>query len=121
MAAAVKPHVFAEDMSEDDINKILEYAQEVFLTPAPTKTQFPHFAQQIRAMADKEIGPGWCCVVGQHYGAFVTHACVAGPLPPGRPAGGEKESAAAAQGAVSRRVVTLCSFHPHPRALPAQD
>lgn len=68
-----KPHVYAEDMPAEDVERIISVASEALNAPTQGTTAYMALASRVRAVADKEFGQGWNCVVGADFGAFLTH------------------------------------------------
>lgn len=67
--------VYAEDMKDEVMNHALSAAHTAFETPPqdPGTPIYNLIAKKIREEFDKEYGRGWNCVVGRHFGAYVTH------------------------------------------------
>ena len=78
MSGKTKPKeytLFAEDMSDEMLEEVVEIANEAFnmaSIPASMKV-FSALAFAIRARLDKEYDKGWNVVVGAQFGAYVTH------------------------------------------------
>lgn len=62
----------AEDLSDEDLDTVLNIAKEAFSTSPAAGQIYSSIASIIRTQCDKELGRGWSCVVGRRFGAFVT-------------------------------------------------
>eukprot|EP00500_Bicosoecida_sp_ms1_P006418 CAMPEP_0203817244 /NCGR_PEP_ID=MMETSP0115-20131106/21729_1 /ASSEMBLY_ACC=CAM_ASM_000227 /TAXON_ID=33651 /ORGANISM="Bicosoecid sp, Strain ms1" /LENGTH=91 /DNA_ID=CAMNT_0050726167 /DNA_START=170 /DNA_END=442 /DNA_ORIENTATION=- len=69
---AAKTVVFAEDLSDEDLETVLRIAKEAFMQSPAGGAVFAALASAIRRSADKELGGGWSVCVGRKFGAFVT-------------------------------------------------
>lgn len=68
-----KPQIFAEDMTNERMERCLAIAQEAFNMPTHKGSTHSCIAEHIRGSADKEFGRSWNCIVGRDFGAYVTH------------------------------------------------
>jgi dynein light chain LC8-type len=68
-----KTVVYAEDMTDEMMNKAVAVAQEAFQLNIQSGKVYPSIAKYIRSAFDKEFGRNWNCVVGRSFGAYVTH------------------------------------------------
>mmetsp|Transcript_5028 Transcript_5028/g.11723 ORF Transcript_5028/g.11723 Transcript_5028/m.11723 type:complete len:93 (-) Transcript_5028:37-315(-) len=69
---AAKTVVFAEDLSDEDLETVLRIAREAFMQQPGGGKVMAAIASSIRKAADKELGSGWSVCVGRKFGAFVT-------------------------------------------------
>ncbi len=66
--------VYAEDMTDEMMNYAISVGKEKFQLPSqPGAKIYNLIAAAIRQAFDKEYGRSWNCVVGRHFGAYVTH------------------------------------------------
>ena len=68
---AAKTTVFAEDMSDEQLEEVINFAKEAFgmaSIPASMKV-FSAISLAIRTRMDKEYEKGWNVVVGTRFGA----------------------------------------------------
>lgn len=70
---AMKPTIFAEDMTDEMLELAVETAQAAFQTTITKGNVYSKIAEMIRTAFDKHDPKGWSCVVGRSFGAFVTH------------------------------------------------
>ncbi|GMI52558.1 hypothetical protein ScalyP_jg8831 [Parmales sp. scaly parma] len=71
---AKNTHIFAEDMTDDMCQEAIKISQDAFNLSISKGKVYSTIAANIRAGFDKSPnGPGWNCVVGRSFGAFVTH------------------------------------------------
>ncbi|RLN50649.1 hypothetical protein BBJ28_00003957 [Nothophytophthora sp. Chile5] len=83
-----KTVVFAEDMTDTMLEKVLSTARDAFqlqqyqltdgylvllLLPDQSGKTFSTIAEFVRRNMEKEYGRGWNCIVGSSFGAYVTH------------------------------------------------
>ncbi|CCI43584.1 hypothetical protein ABG067_006412 [Albugo candida] len=68
-----KTVVYAEDMTEPMLEKVTALAKDAFQLQITAGKTFSSIADFIRRHMDKEYGRGWNCIVGNSFGAFVTH------------------------------------------------
>lgn len=57
------------DMRED----VLQDAVETLVRATMNNTVEKKIAAQLKKEFDKRYGPTWHCIVGKHFGSFVTH------------------------------------------------
>jgi dynein light chain LC8-type len=65
--------IFAEDVTDELLEKAFNIAEQAFDQVFEKGDLYGSIAQYIRAEFDKSEGPSWNCIVGRHFGAFVTH------------------------------------------------
>lgn len=68
-----KTTVFAEDMTDVMLDKVLTTAKNAIQIQVTSGKTFSTVAEYIRKHMEKEYGRGWNCIVGSSFGAFVTH------------------------------------------------
>lgn len=70
-----KVSVYAEDMTDDMMNKAIAVASAAFKNTSNREYGGPYkdTASYIRQQFEKLYGPSWNCVVGRHFGSYVTH------------------------------------------------
>jgi len=73
--ASKNVHIFAEDMTDESCAEAIKIAQDAFNLTISQGKVYSTIAANIRSNFDKNPshGPGWNCVVGRSFGAFVTH------------------------------------------------
>merc|ERR1712226_1419425 len=68
--------VFAEDVTDEDMESITQIAQAAFQLPFSDFQEsrvFTKIADHIRNKLNKQYGPDFNVIVGKSFGAFVTH------------------------------------------------
>jgi dynein light chain LC8-type/valacyclovir hydrolase len=68
--------VFAEDVTDEDMEAITKIAQSAFQLPFSDFQEsrvFTKIADFIRKKLNKQFGPDFNVIVGKSFGAFVTH------------------------------------------------
>ena len=66
--------IYAEDISEEMRNAIINITQRAFQTTITTGKVYSTIASMIQTELDKRYPPiGWSCIVGKHFGTCVTH------------------------------------------------
>ncbi|TYZ63919.1 hypothetical protein PybrP1_009492 [[Pythium] brassicae (nom. inval.)] len=68
-----KTVVFAEDMTDTMLEKVIATAKDAFQLQVTSGKTFSTIAEFVRRNMEKEYGRGWNCIVGSSFGAFVTH------------------------------------------------
>ncbi|EQC33187.1 hypothetical protein SDRG_09171 [Saprolegnia diclina VS20] len=68
-----KTVVFAEDMTDVMLEKVIATAKDAFQLQVTSGKTFSTVADMVRRNMEKEYGRGWNCVVGLSFGAYVTH------------------------------------------------
>eukprot|EP00753_Platysulcus_tardus_P010655 PLAT2935.1.p1 GENE.PLAT2935.1~~PLAT2935.1.p1 ORF type:complete len:103 (+),score=63.18 PLAT2935.1:33-311(+) len=70
---ASKQVVYAEDMTDDMMERALQVGQEAFQLNVQGGKVYSTIALYIKNLFDKEYGKSWNCVVGRSFGSYVTH------------------------------------------------
>ena len=65
--------IFAEDMSDEWSKDAIKVARDAFALTIASGDVHATIADHIRKKFDRDHEPGWNCVVGRSFGAFVTH------------------------------------------------
>jgi hypothetical protein len=65
--------IFAEDVTDDMMQKAFEVAHKAFGELKPGMTVNASASESIRDEFNRIYGKSWNCVVGKDFGAFVTH------------------------------------------------
>lgn len=70
----VYPHtIFAEDMSDEWSKDAVKAARDAFALTVASGDVHATIADFIRKKFDRDHEPGWNCVCGRSFGAYVTH------------------------------------------------
>lgn len=65
--------IFAEDMSDEWSKDAVKAARDAFALTVATGDVHATIADFIRKKFDRDHEPGWNCICGRSFGAFVTH------------------------------------------------
>ncbi len=68
-----KEVIYAEDMTDAMMDKAVEVARTAFQAGSTANISYTSIATHIRQNFDKDYSRSWNCVVGRHFGAYVTH------------------------------------------------